>query len=203
MKQAPQLPHEGPGLRELVLGGQKSGKSQHAENRAAAWLQAKPAHQATLLATATAGDAEMAQRIARHQAERAARVPGLATQELATGPWRGDLATAIQTLSQAHHLLVVDCLTLWLTAKLMPLHGPGLDDDRLAEQSAALVQALRAAPGPVVCVSNEIGLGVSPLGAETRRFIDHLGRLHQQAAAACGRVSLLVAGCVWTVKEPL
>lgn len=203
MKQTLQLPHEGPRLRELVLGGQKSGKSQHAESRAAAWLQARPAHEATLLATATAGDAEMAERIRRHQADRAARVPGLATQELADTRWQGDLAAAIQALSQPHHLLVVDCLTLWLTARLMPLEGPGLGDDALAEHTAALVNALRTAPGPVVCVSNEIGLGVSPLGAETRRFLDHLGRLHQQVAAACGRVSLLVAGCVMTVKEPL
>ena len=187
-------------VHELVLGGQKSGKSRHAEQRAAAWLRASPTHHATLLATAQAGDAEMAARIQRHRQDRAKRVPGLDTLELATAV-ETDLATAILQRSNPQHLLVVDCLTLWLTQMLMPLNGPGLDDTAVGAQTTRLLQALRAAPGPVVCVSNEIGLGVSPLGAELRRFLDTLGMLHQGVAAACGRVSLLVAGCALTVKD--
>ncbi|OYU99241.1 MAG: adenosylcobinamide-phosphate guanylyltransferase, partial [Burkholderiales bacterium PBB5] len=70
-------------MHQLILGGQKSGKSRHAEQCAAAWLAVAPGHRATLVATAQAGDAEMAARIARHQADRARRVPGLATCELA------------------------------------------------------------------------------------------------------------------------
>ena len=211
-------PHAGP-VHQLILGGQKSGKSRHAELCAAQWLATAPGHRATLLATAQAGDAEMAARIARHQADRALRVPGLATCELATcelairelataganqppSTRAGDLPAALARLSAPGHLLVVDCLTLWLTQQLMPLHGPGLDDAALAAEQARLLQALAQAPGPVLLVSNEIGLGVSPLGAEVRRFLDALGQLHQAVAAVCGRVSLLVAGCVLTVKAP-
>ena len=179
----------------LILGGQKSGKSRQAEQRAAAWLAAAPGHRATLVATALAGDAEMATRIARHRAERAVRVPGLATLEEPA-----DLAGAIQRLSAPGHLLVVDCLTLWLTQRLMPLSGPGLDDAGLAAETSRLLGALQQAPGPVLWVSNEIGLGTSPLGREARHFLDALGQLHQQIAAQCGQVQLMVAGCALTVK---
>jgi adenosylcobinamide kinase / adenosylcobinamide-phosphate guanylyltransferase len=184
-----------PPLHGLILGGQKSGKSRLAEQQAAAWLAAAPGHRATLVATAEAGDAEMAARIARHQADRAARVPGLATLEEPA-----DLAGVLQRHSAPGHLLVVDCLTLWLTQRLMPLHGAGLDDAALAAETSRLLAALRQAPGPVLWVSNEIGLGVSPLGREVRRFLDALGLLHQQIAALCGRVQLMVAGIPLTVK---
>ena len=180
----------------LILGGQKSGKSRQAEQRAADWLAAAPGHQASVLATALAGDAEMATRIARHQADRAARVPGLATLEVPH-----DLAGAIGRHSAPQHLLVVDCLTLWLTQQLLPMQGPGLGDAALALCSARLLRALQQAPGPVLWVSNEIGLGVSPLGPEVRRFLDALGGLHQQIAAHCGLVLLMVAGCPLTVKD--
>lgn len=184
-------------MHSLILGGQKSGKSRLAEQRAAAWLAAAPGHRATLVATALPGDAEMAARIARHQADRALRVPGLATLEEPV-----DLAGAIARRSAPGHMLVVDCLTLWLTQRLMPLHGPGLDDAALAAQTTRLLLALQQAPGPVLWVSNEIGLGVSPLGREVRRFLDALGLLHQQLAAQCGQVLLMVAGIALAVKGP-
>ncbi|MDP4300598.1 bifunctional adenosylcobinamide kinase/adenosylcobinamide-phosphate guanylyltransferase [Leptothrix discophora] len=177
-------------MHTLILGGQKSGKSRAAEARAAAWLGAdrSPAGQrATLLATAWPGDDEMRLRIARHQADRAERVPGLATQELA-----GDLAQALQALSTPDHLLVVDCLTLWLTQLTMPPPGLPVQDAEAAIDR--LCAALPALPGPVVLVSNEIGLGVMPLGAETRRFLDALGLLDQRVAALCSQVTLRVAG---------
>ena len=104
---------------ELILGGQKSGKSRRAESLAAAWLAGLAVNgvprQATFIATAQPWDAEMQQRIARHQADRALRVPGMATLEEPVA-----LAQAIARLSAPHHLLVVDCLTLWLTNLLMP-----------------------------------------------------------------------------------
>ena len=191
---------------ELILGGQKSGKSRTAEHRVAAWLAGDAARSALLLATAWAGDAEMAQRIQRHQVDRALRVPGLATLELAGAGLTGqgdhtDLAQAITRASTAQCLLVVDCLTLWLTQLAMPLHGPAADATQLQAATAALCQAIRAAPGPLVLVSNEIGLGVSPMSAEARRFIDALGSVHQQVAAACDRVTLMVAGCGLVVKQ--
>ena len=201
-------------VRELILGGQKSGKSGAAEARAALWLAAGPvdgqAPEACLLATALAGDAEMAERIARHRADRALRVPGLLTVEVggagADLPAMGvtppvPLAEALRAASAPHRLLVVDCLTLWLTQLALPLQGPPASAETLAAVTDSLVRAVQQARGPVVLVSNEIGLGVSPLFAEARRFIDLQGRLHQQLAAACERVTLMVAGCALAIKR--
>jgi adenosylcobinamide kinase/adenosylcobinamide-phosphate guanylyltransferase len=101
----------------------------------------------------------------------------------------------------------VDCLTLWLGNLLMPPSGDGLPDETVLDDAgwqaacAGLIDALAATPGPVVLVSNEIGLGVVPLGAEARRYVDELGRLHQRVAAACARVTLMVAGIEMAVKE--
>lgn len=179
---------------ELILGGQKSGKSRCAERRAAAWL-AVPGRRAVLLATAREGDAEMRQRIERHRRERAARVPGLATVEVPL-----ELARAVAAHAAPDCLVVVDCLPLWLTNLMMPLEGsaPGPVDPLPACEG--LRQALRAAPGPVVLVSNEIGLGVSPMSREARHFVDVLGGLHQALAALCARVTLMVAGIEVPVK---
>jgi len=179
-------------MHELILGGARSGKSRCAEQRAAAWL-ATPAHTATLVATALAGDDEMAQRIARHRADRLQRVPRLATLEEALA-----LPEVIASRSAPERLLVVDCLTLWMTNLHLPLHGAPLADAGARE--AALLAALAAARGPVVLVGNEIGLGVLPLAHEARLFVDALGRLHQQLAALCSRVTLMVAGLEVAVK---
>jgi len=181
---------------ELILGGQRSGKSRCAEARASAWL-AEPRHSAVLIATALAGDDEMRARITRHRADRARRVPRLESVE---EPSR--LAETLCRCSAPGRLVVVDCLSLWLTNLLMPLHGPALDEAAWLAVCDALGSALDAAPGPVVLVSNEIGLGVSPLGSGTRRFVDELGRLHQAMAARCERVTLMVAGIEVPVKGP-
>ncbi len=191
-------------FRELILGGQKSGKSRAAESRAAAWLADGDGREALLLATAWAGDAEMALRIQRHRVDRALRVPGLATLELAAGgavEGVTDLAATLHQHSQPQRLLVVDCLTLWLTQLAMPLHGQSVGDVALDAAVVALLQALAAARGPVVLVSNEIGLGLAPMSAELRRFVDLQGRVHQQVAAACERVTLMVAGCALAIKQ--
>lgn len=183
------------GSSELILGGQKSGKSRCAEQRAAAWLGA-PGHTALLLATALAGDDEMQQRIARHRAERALRVPRLATEEVPR-----HLAAAIRAHASPQRLVVVDCLTLWLTNLLMPIEGQALEAGAWAGERDALCEALRDAGGPVVLVSNEIGLGLSPMSREARRFVDELGSLHQMLAAQCARVTLMVAGVEWPLKR--
>lgn len=182
-------------MHELILGGAKSGKSRTAESRAAAWLAASSAHRATLLATALAGDDEMAACIRRHRSDRAARVPALATLEVPQA-----LAAALQAHSTPQHLLVVDCLTLWLTQCLLPPDGPALDEAAWARTQQALLDALQACPGPVVLVSNEIGLGVMPMSREARACVNALGRLHQQVAERCARVTLMVAGCALAVK---
>lgn len=180
-------------MHELILGGQKSGKSRAAEARALAWQAA--GGEALLIATALAGDGEMAERISRHRADRAQRWPALPVVEAPL-----DLAGALARAAAPGRLVVVDCLTLWLTQRALPLDGPPTDDAALAADAAALVDVLRQAPAPVVLVSNEIGFGVAPLGAEARRVVDALGRLHQAVAAVCARVTLLVAGCEMVVK---
>jgi adenosylcobinamide kinase/adenosylcobinamide-phosphate guanylyltransferase len=180
---------------ELILGGQRSGKSRCAEQRAAAWL-AQAGHTAVLVATAVAHDAEMRDRITRHRADRAERVPGLQTEEVPR-----DLPEAIRRWSAPARLVVVDCLTLWLTNLLMPMNDPPIDDAAWQARLADLCLAIDSAQAPVVLVSNEIGLGVSPLSAEARRFIDELGRLHQAVAARCERVTWMIAGLEMPVKK--
>ena len=134
--------------------------------------------------------------IARHQADRAARVPGLATVEAPLA-----LPQAIAAHSAPDTLVVVDCLTLWLTNLLMPAQPDPATRFDLLPRTAALLQAIRDARGPLVLVGNEIGLGVIPMGREVRAFVDALGRLNQDVAAACDRVTLMAAGLPLSLKE--
>jgi adenosylcobinamide kinase / adenosylcobinamide-phosphate guanylyltransferase len=199
---------------ELILGGQKSGKSRRAEALACSWLAQPPQHKAVLIATAQPWDDEMRQRIARHQADRAQRVPGMVTVEEPLA-----LAEAIGAHSRADTLVVVDCLTLWLTNLLMPaeqaLEAPVAPKqpnfEKYAKNTplagvsiasvAMLLIAIKNSPGPVVLVGNEIGLGVIPLGREVREFVDALGKLNQEVAAICQRVTLMAAGLPLTLKD--
>ena len=199
---------------EFILGGQRSGKSRRAELMASDWLALAPSHQAVLIATATAWDDEMRERIARHQLDRAERVPGMQTIE---EPIK--LGEAIQTHSQPHTLVVVDCLTLWLTNLLMPHENAEISPEnaendpenvskeavaqQIQAQEASLLIAIKNARGPVVLVGNEIGLGVIPMGRETRAFVDALGRLNQDVAAACERVTFMAAGLPLFLKGQL
>jgi adenosylcobinamide kinase / adenosylcobinamide-phosphate guanylyltransferase len=189
---------------EFILGGQKSGKSRRAESLALAWLAQSSQHQAVLIATAQPWDDEMRERIARHQQDRAARVPAMQTVEEPL-----QLAQALQQHSQLHTLIVVDCLTLWLTNWLMPAEDvenshKNASNRPLAQypraQAAMILIALEAAAGPVVLVGNEIGLGVIPLGRETRAFVDALGSLNQDVAKVCQRVTFMAAGLPLTLK---
>ncbi len=179
---------------EFILGGQKSGKSRRAEWLARQWMDTSPAHRAVLIATGQAWDDEMRERIARHQRERAERVPGMATVEEPRA-----LAEALSKHSASHTLVMVDCLTLWLTNLLMPAEGTTAD---ATAPTHALCSAIKSASGPVVLVGNEIGLGVIPMGRETRAFVDALGALNQAVAAACERVTLMAAGLPLTLKSP-
>ena len=181
---------------ELILGGQKSGKSRRAELLAREWLAQSSQHSAALIATGQPWDDEMRERIRRHQVDRLARVPGLATIE---EPLL--LAEMIDQHSRPDHLLVVDCLTLWLTNLMMPASGAGLGQHELEMQVVKLTQTIVSASGPVVLVGNEIGLGVIPLGREVRAFVDMLGRLNQAVAAACQRATLMAAGLPLTLKD--
>ena len=185
---------------ELILGGQKSGKSRRAEALAQAWLSQSGSHQVVLIATAQAGDDEMRQRIARHQADRAQRLPGITTLEEPLA-----LAEALRAHSRPDTLIVVDCLTLWLTNGLMPVRAtPAATQDPAdgqASRTAQLLQAMAGATGPLVLVGNEIGLGVIPLGREVRAFVDALGLLNQAVAQRCQRVTLMAAGLPLSLKD--
>jgi adenosylcobinamide kinase / adenosylcobinamide-phosphate guanylyltransferase len=197
---------------EFILGGQRSGKSRRAELLARDWLAKSPEHKAVMIATATAWDDEMRERIARHQQDRAERVPGMQTIEEPI-----DLGGAIQTHSNPQTLVVVDCLTLWLTNLLMPHENAENSpenaknsqknvsnkalDQQIRAQAATLLIAIKNTSGPIVLVGNEVGLGVIPMGRETRAFVDALGRLNQDVAAACERVTFMAAGLPLTLKE--
>ncbi|MGR4867900.1 bifunctional adenosylcobinamide kinase/adenosylcobinamide-phosphate guanylyltransferase [Variovorax sp. LARHSF232] len=183
--------------RELILGGQKSGKSRRGESLAGDWLAQSPAHRAVLIATGQAHDEEMRERIARHRADRMARAPRLETVEEPI-----DVAGALRALDSPQTLLVVDCLTLWLTNVLMPAmqQTQATSSFDASAQTDALLAALADARGPVVLIGNEIGLGVIPLGREVRAFVDALGLLNQRVAAACERVTLMAAGLPLALK---
>ena len=188
---------------ELILGGQKSGKSRRAEFLARDWLLQSPDNKVVLIATAQPWDEEMRQRIARHQRDRAERVPGLATVEEPL-----QLSQAINRLSRPDTLLVIDCLTLWLTNLLMPMIGENTtnspSNQHLAgdfiDYIAMLSIAISKSAGPVVIVSNEIGLGVIPMGHEVRAFVDTLGKLNQDIAQICDKVTLMSAGLPLSLK---
>ena len=168
-------------MRELILGGARSGKSTLAEQRA---------HSSGLsvvyLATATAGDAEMARRIAHHQAHRPQ------TWHLVEEPIH--LAHALKTHTSENHCVLVECLTLWLTNLLTA------GEVSMQQEKTALLEMLPTLPGNIILVSNEVGMGVVPMGELSRRFIDEAGRLHQQLAAICDRVGLVVAGLEQQLK---
>ncbi len=158
----------------LVLGGTRSGKSRHAQT----WAEE---HEGALayIATAQAFDAEMTERIARHQDERGPR-------------WRTfeapvDLPATLARAARGHGAVLVDCLTLWLT-NLM------LGEEDIGAHTVALCAALGACPVPVALVANELGMGIVPENALARRFRDEAGRLNQRLAAFCDEVVFVAAG---------
>ena len=171
-------------MRTLILGGARSGKSALAERLAAA-------HDAVLyIATAAAGDDEMAARILHHRERRPAH------WQLREAPLQ--LADTLRAEAQAARCLLVDCLTLWLSNLLCRE-----DEALFATQRAALLAAVDDLPGELILVSNEVGQGIVPLGALTRRFVDEAGRLHQDLAARCERVVFTVAGLPQLLKGSL
>jgi adenosylcobinamide kinase/adenosylcobinamide-phosphate guanylyltransferase len=169
----------------FVVGGARSGKSAFAER-----LAAESGCPVTYVATARTGDAEFDARIAHHRARRPAHWSTLEVDV--------DLAGVLAQADAPGHCVLVDCLTLWLANLLCPLDGVPRDD--WPARIDALIGALDAPRARVVVVSNEIGLGVVPLGVETRRYVDELGRLNQRVAALATRVTLMVAGIPVAVK---
>lgn len=177
----------------LVIGGARSGKSVHAEKLAAA-----SGKQVVYIATAQAGDAEMAARIEHHRQRRQA---GWTTVEEGIA-----LGEAIAQWSAPDRVVMVDCLTVWLSNLLFseqqefPEVGEIVAPACFHEERASLLQALQQAAGDVILVSNEVGMGVVPQGAVSRWFVDEAGRLNQAVAAVCERAVLVVAGLPLALK---
>ncbi|MEM9572545.1 MAG: bifunctional adenosylcobinamide kinase/adenosylcobinamide-phosphate guanylyltransferase [Pseudomonadota bacterium] len=158
----------------FILGGARSGKSQ----RGLALAEQIGARR-VYVATAEALDTEMADRIARHKAERG---QGWTTIEAPL-----DLIPALDQAAQDGDVCLVDCLTLWLS-NLMH-HERDID-----AETRRLCEYLARSPIPVVLISNEIGLGLVPETPLGRAFRDAQGRLNQAVAAACQRVEFVAAG---------
>jgi adenosylcobinamide kinase/adenosylcobinamide-phosphate guanylyltransferase len=180
--------------RTLVLGGARSGKSALAER-----LAHDAGKEVVYLATSHAGDAEMAARIAHHRARRPAEWQ---TVEEPTA-----LATTLRALCAPERIVLVDCLTLWLTNLMFaarqdyPEVGPVDLPPLFASERAALLDWLDApAEGDVVFVSNEVGMGIVPYGAVSRTFVDEAGRLNQDVATRCERVLFVAAGLPLALK---
>lgn len=169
-------------MRTLILGGARSGKSALAERFAR-----DSEREVVYIATAQAGDAEMAVRIAHHRAHRPAH--WLSVEEPLA------LAAALHVHTRADRFVLIDCLTLWLSNLLLDT-----DTRRFEIERGALLEALPTLPGEIAFVSNEVGLGIVPLGELSRRFVDEAGRLHQSLAAHCERVLFVAAGLPLTLK---
>ncbi|MGH8181912.1 MAG: bifunctional adenosylcobinamide kinase/adenosylcobinamide-phosphate guanylyltransferase [Steroidobacteraceae bacterium] len=171
-------------MKELVLGGVRSGKSRYAEQQARA-----SGLRVVYIATAIAEhDEELDERIRRHRSYRP--VDWVTVEEPVA------LGTALQIHARADCCLLIECLTLWVAHLLTS--GPA---DRLESERASLLHTVAETPGHVILVSNETGLGVMPSGALSRRFLDVSGELHQGLAALCDRVTLVVAGLPQRLKE--
>ena len=166
----------------FVLGGARSGKSRFAIAEQAARARV------AFVATAEPGDADMAARIARHRAER--------PRHFATVEEPLELMARLDDLAGRVDAVVVDCLTLWVSNRLLRDHS----DDAILEGGEALAKLIARRPYALTIVSNEVGEGVHPETAAGRRFRDLLGAVNQRVAAACDRVILMVAGVPLTVK---
>jgi len=180
--------------RTLVLGGARSGKSAYAERLAAA-----SGREVVYIATAQAGDGEMAQRIALHRQQRPSQWQTV-EEPLA-------LAKALRAWRSAQRVVLVDCLTLWLS-NLLFAEGTRYPDvgtitlpARFDEERTALLEELSRPGGDVIFVSNEVGLGIVPYGAVSRAFTDEAGRLNQAVAALCDRAIFIAAGLPLTLKD--
>ena len=181
-------------MRELIIGGARSGKSVLAEQKALA-----SGLRVVYVATAQVLDGEMSQRIAHHRARRPAHW-GLVEAPL-------KLAAALRQHAAPDVCLIVDCLTLWLSNLLFAGEaatqveaGLPVDCPRLSGEVQALIDALPQLPGHIIIVSNEVGWGLIPMAAVSRLFTDEQGRLNQRVAAVSERVTLVAAGLPLVLK---
>jgi len=181
--------------RTLVLGGARSGKSGYAER-----LAIESGKEVVYIATATASDTEMAARIRHHRAGR--------PTEWITVEEPLALGNQLLRWSSPERLILVDCLTLWLgnllfsSGEQFPEVGVISLPALFHEQQDMLASALTRCSSDVVLVSNEVGMGILPVGAISRCFMDEQGRLNQAMAALCDRAILVTAGLPLVLKGP-
>ncbi len=166
-------------MKHLILGGARSGKSRFAETQAQA-----SGKQLVYLATGSAGDKEMTERIAQHQLRRSDA--WLLVEEPIA------LAEALSSLDDANTVVVVDCLTLWLSNCLA--------ENCFEQEKTTLLAVLPQLQCDVLLVSNEVGSGIVPLGELSRQFVDASGWLHQSLAPTCDQVSVVIAGLPLALK---
>ena len=193
----------------LVLGGARSGKSRFAENRVAQITASIPqVCSPVYIATATIGhDNEMASRIARHQDDRAASALSWLTLETPLA-----LAECLTRIDKANQVILVDCLTLYLTNHLLltsfggaaetaiPNFATNLASSDWQTEKDSLLAVLPKLQSDVVLVSNEVGSGVVPMGELSREFVDQAGWLNQAIATIADHVTLVVAGLPLPLK---
>ena len=160
----------------LVVGGASSGKSQRALDLAG---RGRPR---AFVATGQALDREMGERITRHQA---ARTPDWQTAEVPV-----DLAPWFSTFGYKFQVVVLDCLTLWLSN----LHGARVPDAGMPDKVAELLEAMRKSSRRVVIVSNELGMGLVPVGRAVRKFRELAGKVNQMVAAEADEVYFVISG---------
>ncbi len=171
-------------MKQLILGGARSGKSRYAEQQATSSNK-----QVYYIATATADDGEMQQRIALHQQQRPAH------WQLIEEPM--NLSATLKAYNSTEYCLLVDCLTLWLSNCL------AYDSvEYLQNQQNDLLETLKQIKSDVIFVSNEVGQGIVPMGELTRTFVDEAGQMHQQLAQVCDQVTFIVAGLPQILKAP-
>lgn len=164
----------------LILGGARSGKSTYAEQLAIACDLP-----VTYIATAQVYDDEFAQRIEHHKTRRPKH------WQTVEAPF--NLANTLQMVAKESECLIVDCLTLWLAQCICPDCAPpeGVD---WAQERIALLETLPKLQGTIILVSNEVGMGIVPLGEINRQFQDEQGRLNQAVAKIANKVSFIAAG---------
>lgn len=173
-------------MRTLILGGARSGKSRYAEQCAS-----DSGKEVIYIATATAEDMEMQERIERHQLDRPDTWKTIEEQV--------ELAKVLEAEAAEQNFLLVDCLTLWLNNILFDRQGR-IQQILFERETSALLGVLAELPGDIVLVSNEVGQGVVPIGEMTRRFVDEAGRLHQRLGQICDGVVLVTAGLPQKLK---
>jgi len=182
----------------LVTGGARSGKSTFAERYAE-----RSGSGGVYVATALRIDEEMERRIERHRRRRGETgfVWRTVEEPLRLPRRMAELAREARELPEDRRIVLVDCLTIWLTNVLLPLENDPDAEDRCVAETDALIAALRDFPGLAVLVTNEVGFGIVPATPLGRLFRDAAGRMNQRAAAAADQVFLVVSGIPVEMKS--